>query len=77
MTENFMRVATFWLCLVVVFVSMVTFVVNLRTHQERAALFAWMEQLQQRVIAIEAKQMQQPMLPPTEEQKPQANKTKE
>ena len=54
-------VATFWLCLLVVAVNVATAVVNWKAYYSRANLFAQVEQLQQRIVEIEAAEKLQDM----------------
>ena len=71
-------VATFWVALIAVAVSSVTVVVILNERYGRAELFGWIEQLQQRVIALEvAVKELQTMQPPSKLQKQQVDQTKE
>lgn len=53
-----MLVVNFWMCVVVMLACLATAVANWRMAAERAELFAWMDQLQQRVIALEEKELE-------------------
>ena len=48
--------ATFWLTLALAVMLVAIAYTNWENYRERAELFAWMEQLQQRVMVLEGKQ---------------------
>ena len=65
-------IAIFVMGLIVMLLSLATAVVNWKTYLARVELVSWMEQLQQRVIVLEEKELdrQQYMLQQQQLQKP-------